>query len=139
AASSDDPARAELLAIDGTLESLRGDRARAHARYDQPADAARPQGTPRDVAQVLGYRALSYEREGELDRAREEYERCLAAARAASDIGLTATFALNLGNVSFRAGHHEGAEEHSTLAARLSRRAAAPPPRCSPTTTWRTC
>jgi serine/threonine-protein kinase PknK len=123
AAAADDAARAELLAIDGTLSSLRGERERAHQRYDLAVDAARRTGTPRDEAQVLGYRALSYEREGELERAREEYQGCLAAARAAGDIALTATFALNLGNVSFRSGHHEGAEAHFTLAARLSRRA----------------
>jgi transcriptional regulator with GAF, ATPase, and Fis domain/tetratricopeptide (TPR) repeat protein/predicted Ser/Thr protein kinase len=123
AALPEDTSRAELLAIDGMLASMRGDRERAHQRYELAVEAARRAGVLRDEAQVLGYRALSYEREGELERARDEYAACLSAARAAGDIALTATFALNLGNVSFRSGHHEGAEAHFTLAARLSRRA----------------
>lgn len=118
-----DTSRAELLAIDATLASQAGDHARAASRFDDALVAARANGTPRDEALVLGYRALSHERSGALALARTDFEAGMNAARRAGDLGLTATYALNHGSVSFRAGQLDGVEQHYTLAARLSRRA----------------
>jgi len=122
AAEPNDAVRGELLAINGMLRSFAGDHAAAHALYADALAIAREVGSARDEAQVLGYAALGSEREGDLTRAHSEYEQCLVAARAAGDIGLTATYALNLGNIAFRLGRTDVAEQNYTLAARLSRR-----------------
>ena len=121
-ASEDDAGRAELLAIDATLASQSGDHTHAARRFDEALQAARSAGGARDEAQVLGYRALSHERRGALDAARVDYEAGLQAARVAGDLGLTATYALNLGTVGFRSGQLDAVEQHFTLAARLARR-----------------
>ncbi len=120
---ADDAVRGELFAIDGLLRSFAGDHAAAQGRFAEALAVSHKLGSARDEAQVLGYAALGSERAGDLERAFTEYERCLAAARAADDLGLTATYALNLGNVAFRLGRTDVAEQHYTLAARLSRRA----------------
>ncbi|MDB4985652.1 MAG: Response regulator of zinc sigma-54-dependent two-component system [Myxococcaceae bacterium] len=114
--------RAELLAIDATLSSQAGHHEQAAARFDEALAAARAAGGPRDEAQVFGYRALSHERRGAFSEARTDYEAGLRAARLAGDLGLTSTYALNLGNVGFRSGRLEGVEQYYTLAARLARR-----------------
>ena len=123
AAAAEDVSLPELLAIDAWLASMLGERDRAQATYERALALAQRLGLKRDAAQVLGYRALGYEREGNLDRASVEYESSLKAAREAGDLGLTATYAMNLGNVSFRTGHPTSAEQNFELAARLSRRA----------------
>jgi transcriptional regulator with GAF, ATPase, and Fis domain/predicted Ser/Thr protein kinase len=122
AATPDDLSRIELLAIDGTLASQEGENERAARCFDEALALAGSQAATRDEALALGYRALSHERSGALASARADYETGMNAARRAGDLGLTATYALNLGNVSFRAGQLEGVEQHYTLASRLSRR-----------------
>ncbi|MDB4974496.1 MAG: Response regulator of zinc sigma-54-dependent two-component system [Myxococcaceae bacterium] len=122
-ARSDDVNRAELLAIEGTLLSQAGEHAAAATHFAQALQVAEAHGGAREQAQVLGYRALSHERRGALDDARADYEAGLQAARLAGDLGLTSTYALNLGNVGFSARRLEDVEQHYTLAARLSRRA----------------
>ncbi len=122
AAEPHDAVCGELLAINGMLRSFAGDHAAAHGLYAEALAIAREFGDARDEAQVLGYAALGIEREGDYERAYVEYERCLVAARAAGDLGLTATYALNLGHVAFRLGKTDVAEQQWILAARLGRR-----------------
>jgi serine/threonine-protein kinase PknK len=122
-AAPEDPALPELLAIDGTLLDLAGDRELALSSYDRAVALAEKLGLLRDAAQVRGYRAFSYEREGNLEKARDEYEACLTAAREAGDVGLTATYASNLGNITFRMGYANLAEQNFELAEKLARRA----------------
>jgi transcriptional regulator with GAF, ATPase, and Fis domain len=122
AVASDLPASAELLAIDATLSSQQGEHALAKLRFEQALALARKLSALREEALVLGYRALSHERTGALVEARTDYDAGLQAARHAGDLGLTATYAVNLGNVCYRLGELERVEEHYTLAARLSRR-----------------
>ena len=121
-AGAGEPGRAELIAIAATLGDQRGEHAEATQLFEQALTLARGQHAPREEALVLGYRAMSHERRGAFDEARRDYEAGLTAARRAGDLGLTATYASNLGNVSFRAGHLDGVEQHYTLASRLSRR-----------------
>ncbi|HEX5656590.1 MAG TPA: sigma 54-interacting transcriptional regulator [Polyangiales bacterium] len=117
-AASDEPARIELLAIDASLP----DQVEAEARYAEALTLARALGATRDAALVLGYRAFAHERRGALEPARADYEAALAEARKAGDLGQSATYALNLGNVCMRAGQLESVENHYTLAGRLARR-----------------
>ncbi|HEY6879181.1 MAG TPA: ATP-binding protein, partial [Polyangiales bacterium] len=117
-ATCDEPARIELLAIDASLP----DQGDASARYAEALQLARSLGATRDAALVLGYRALAHERRGALDEARADYEAALADARTVGDLGQSATYAFNLGNVCFRAGQLEPVEAHYTLAGRLARR-----------------
>ncbi len=122
AASVDDPARPELLAIEATLASMAGERALADARFGEALRLASALGE-RDLAQVLGYQAMAFERAGELSAAASTYERALSAARSAGDIGLMGNYASNYGTISFRLGRTDVAAEHYALAGRLARRA----------------
>ncbi|MET0287359.1 MAG: sigma 54-interacting transcriptional regulator [Polyangiales bacterium] len=117
-AASDEPARIELLAIDASLP----DQSHADARYEEALALARTLDATRDAALVLGYRAFAHERRGALEAARADYEAALTEARRAGDLGQSATYALNLGNVCFRTGQLESVENHYTLAGRLARR-----------------
>ncbi|HEX6244447.1 MAG TPA: sigma 54-interacting transcriptional regulator, partial [Polyangiales bacterium] len=126
AADASDPALPELLAIDGTLLSLGGEHELAQQCFERAEALAEQLGLTRDAAQVRGYRAFSYEREGNLEKARTEYERSLLAAREAGDVRMTATYASNLGNIAFRTGHPSLAEQNFELAAKLARRAGLP-------------
>ncbi len=123
AAGEQQPERAELAAIAAILLSQGGDHAGARQQFAQALTLARELAAPREEALVLGYRAMSEEQQGALADARADYEAGLAAARRAGDLGLTGTYALNLGNVSQRLGELDGVEQHYTLAARLLRRA----------------
>jgi Tfp pilus assembly protein PilF len=87
ACAKDDPARAELLAIAATLATMAGERAQAEAKFEEALALATELGAERDEAQVLGYRAMAFERGGELATAAQTYERALVAARKAGDVG----------------------------------------------------
>ena len=67
AADDADPSLPELLAIDGTLLSLGGERELARQCFDRAEALAERLNLARDAAQVHGYRAFSYEREGNLE------------------------------------------------------------------------
>jgi transcriptional regulator with GAF, ATPase, and Fis domain len=114
--------RAELLAIDATLDGQQGAHERAAQRFDEALSEARSAQASREEALVLGYRALSHERRGALAAARVDYAAGVQAARQAGDLGIAGTYALNLGNVSFRSGELEEVEASYTLASRLARR-----------------
>ncbi len=117
------PALPELLALAAMAASMQpGGQERADALFLEAIAKAESLGSDRDRAQVLGYRALAFERAGHLAQAEETYTLCLQAARSAGDTALTATYALNFGNVSFRLGHTDVAVQHFDLASRLARR-----------------
>jgi serine/threonine-protein kinase PknK len=118
-----DVARAELMAIAGTLHARRGGGDGAMAELDAAVQFAQAHGTHRERALVSGYFALELDRSGQLPQAKERYEAAMAEARSAGDVGQMATYAMNLGNVEFRLGDIERSEQRFVLAARLARRA----------------
>jgi transcriptional regulator with GAF, ATPase, and Fis domain/tetratricopeptide (TPR) repeat protein len=118
-----DPVRVELLTSAGMVASYRGDRTAARTRYDEALAVARASGARRDEANVLTFLAIDHQRAGEWVAARDLHAQSLDIARELGDVGSMATFALNLGTVSYALGDPARAAEHYEAAARLARRA----------------
>jgi len=123
----DELVRVELLTSAGMVASYRGDRAAARLRYEDALGVARRGSARRDEANVLTYLAIDHQRAGELIQARDLYAQSLEIARELGDVGSMATFALNLGTVSYTLGEPARAAEHYEAAARLARRAGRAP------------
>ncbi|QQR89193.1 MAG: protein kinase [Myxococcales bacterium] len=100
----------EILALQGMAYDYTGDKSSALRCYQSALDAAEKLSDDSLKAKLLNYIAITKQRQGDFDAARNLFHRSLSAIKASNDFGLRAVFLLNVGVVEFLTTRYQAAD-----------------------------